>query len=414
MTDKNQEDIDKTKNQGQESEENPKPDKTPPKEEQPAVVKPEAAEGEAPKAQQVEFAEEDIDTIGEIGNIFMGSASTTLSTLLKHKVQITTPEVEVVEGIDNSFITEEDVVIVEINYTQGLDGKILLALKNEDAAVIADIMAGGAGQPDDGKLDDVKISTIGEVMNQMVGTASTALSTMLNMQIAISPPVVRLSEKTKESEKNPELAGQKVVSVKFSFKIGNLVNSELVQFMSVSAAKAQVNGIKEVMKDMNESLADNSSQSIVDELIQEHKDLIEDDWEKIPPSSGGQQSSHTDPFAGQQSSQNFQNQVTVQPVQFASFDNVQNAVGTANQNLNLVMDVNLGLTVELGKAELPIKNVLELTRGSIIELDKVAGEPVELYANGKLIAKGEVVVIEDNFGLRITSIVSPEQRIKHL
>ena len=109
-----------------------------------------------------------------------------------------------------------------------------------------------------------------------------------------------------------------------------------------------------------------------------------------------------------------QRQVTVQPVQFASFDNSSNIYGEVNQNLNLVMDVKLELTVELGRSILPIKNVLELTRGSIIELDKIAGEPVELYANGKLIAKGEVVVIEDNFGLRVTSIISPENRIKDL
>lgn len=102
----------------------------------------------------------------------------------------------------------------------------------------------------------------------------------------------------------------------------------------------------------------------------------------------------------------------MQPVQFASFDESQNPFGEFNKNLDLVMDVKLTLTVELGRTEVPIKKVLELTRGSVIELDKIAGEPVELYANGKLIAKGEVVVIEDNFGLRITSIISLDNRLK--
>lgn len=104
--------------------------------------------------------------------------------------------------------------------------------------------------------------------------------------------------------------------------------------------------------------------------------------------------------------------VTVQPVQFASFDEHSNSQGEVNKNLDILMDVKLQLTVELGRTELPIKKVLELTRGSIIELEKVAGEPVELYANGKLVAHGEVVVIEDNFGLRITSITEPEDRLK--
>lgn len=104
--------------------------------------------------------------------------------------------------------------------------------------------------------------------------------------------------------------------------------------------------------------------------------------------------------------------VTVQPVQFASFDEEENVYGKENRNLDLLMNVNLLMSVELGRTELPFKKVLELTRGSIISLDKLAGEPVELFANGKLVAFGEVVVIEDNFGLRITSIAAPEERLK--
>jgi flagellar motor switch protein FliN len=104
--------------------------------------------------------------------------------------------------------------------------------------------------------------------------------------------------------------------------------------------------------------------------------------------------------------------VTVQPVKFGSFEDLSHSQGELNKNLDILMDIKLQLTVELGRTELPIKKVLELTRGSIIELEKVAGEPVELYANGKLVAHGEVVVIEDNFGLRITSITEPEDRLK--
>ena len=106
--------------------------------------------------------------------------------------------------------------------------------------------------------------------------------------------------------------------------------------------------------------------------------------------------------------------VTIQPVQFAAFDVNTQTAGDENQNLDLLMDVKLQLTVELGRCELPIKKVLELTRGSIVELDKVAGEPVSLYANGKHVANGEVVVIDDNFGLRITNISDPEERMKGL
>ena len=108
------------------------------------------------------------------------------------------------------------------------------------------------------------------------------------------------------------------------------------------------------------------------------------------------------------------NTVTVQPVQFASFEDLDQVQGPQNQNLNILLDVKLQLTVELGRTELPIKKVLELTKGSIVTLNKAAGEPVELYANGKLIAYGEVVVIEDNFGLRITHITDPAKRLNSL
>ena len=105
------------------------------------------------------------------------------------------------------------------------------------------------------------------------------------------------------------------------------------------------------------------------------------------------------------------NTITVQPVQFASFEDLDQVQGPQNQNLNILLDVKLQLSVELGKTDLPIKKVLELTKGSIVTLNKAAGEPVELYANGKLIAFGEVVVIEDNFGLRITHITDPVKRL---
>ena len=106
--------------------------------------------------------------------------------------------------------------------------------------------------------------------------------------------------------------------------------------------------------------------------------------------------------------------VTVQPVEFMSFDEDEKIYGPENKNLEMLLDIKLELTVELGRCELPIKKILELTRGSIIELDKIAGEPVSLFANGKHVANGEVVVIEDNFGLRITSIIDPENRLKGL
>jgi len=342
-----------------------------------------------------EFSADDINAIGEIGNIFMDSASTTLSTLLNNKVEIATPQINVFNSIDETKMMQEDHAIVEIDYIEGLEGTVVFALKSSDTAIIADLMMGGSGVVEKPEISELQLSAVGEAMNQMVGTASTSLSNMLNRSINITAPNIRLFGKDNKKEINNDLIGKKIVSINFTLKVGELINSEIIQLMTVEAAKSQV---KEFMATISETKWESSSQSMVDGLMQKEQPQTPDDF------FNSSQAGHTSP----------QNPVTVQPVQFASFDNATNASGSVNQNLNLVMDVNLKLTVELGRTELPIKNVLELTRGSIIELDKVAGEPVELYANGKLIAKGEVVVIEDNFGLRITSIISPENRIKHL
>ncbi len=336
----------------------------------------------------------DIDTVGEIGNIFMGSAATTLSQLLGKNVNITTPEVKVFESLKDSYILDDEHLIVEIKYEKGLPGTAVLALKTNDSVILADLMMGGKGEAESPEISELQLSAIGEAMNQMVGNASTALSNMLNNEIVISPPEIKKLEKGKELELSEELVKKAIVSVKFKLLIEGVVDSEIIQFMSIAAAKSQISEVQTMMKTMSQDLKQSlQSDSIIETLAEDSASETESEVQGGVTTEG---------------------QVTVQPVQFASFDKTSNIFGETNRNLNLVLDVKLGLTVELGRTTLPIKNVLELTRGSIIELDKVAGEPVELFANGKLIAKGEVVVIEDNFGLRITSIVSPEQRIKEL
>lgn len=170
---------------------------------------------------------------------------------------------------------------------------------------------------------------------------------------------------------------------------------------------------------LNNSIAKNND--VTKELLGEFADLFDDvennkkDEPTIPATEPLPQMEKFDDIVAEEPKTIPNNEpVTVQPVQFAAFDVNSQTSGEENQNLDLLMDVKLQLTVELGRCELPIKKVLELTRGSIIELDKVAGEPVALFANGKHVANGEVVVIDDNFGLRVTNISDPEERMKGL
>lgn len=147
-------------------------------------------------------------------------------------------------------------------------------------------------------------------------------------------------------------------------------------------------------------------------MLDDDKDVNNEEMEDLTSSIPEDTSFNTEETTNENAGED--KTVTVQPVQFASFEDLDQVQGPANQNLNILLDVKLQLTVELGKTELPIKKVLELTKGSIVTLNKAAGEPVELYANGKLIAYGEVVVIEDNFGLRITHITDPARRLNSL
>ncbi len=353
------------------------------------------------------------DTLGEIGNIFMGSAATTLSMLLGNKVEITTPKIKEYAIIQDVFSVQEDIVTVEITYKYGLDGATVFALKTEDTAVIADLMMGGDGKIENVDIAELQLSAVGEAMNQMTGSASTTMASMLNINIDITPPLVKLQKNGDKLELENKMDKESIVAVAFELKVGDLIDSEIIQLLSLSSAKDQIYKLLEAMgqegfpEDTTVAAASTPTPAPEPPPVQQMPPPIQQQapaMNEMPPAQG----------MGTQGAHGIGQPITVQPVEFSSFDSMQNLSGEVNKNLNIVMDIKLRLTVELGRTELPIKKVLELTRGSIVELDKVAGEPVELYANGKLIAKGEVVVIEDNFGLRITNIVSPNDRLQNL
>lgn len=354
------------------------------------------------------LSETEADALGEIGNISMGSAATTLSMLLGQKVEITTPKVREYPKIQVLFKTNKSCTTVEIKYKTGLEGTTIFALDPKDTAIIADLMMGGDGKVKSVEIGELQLSAVGEAMNQMIGTASTSMSSMFSTPVDITPPIVKIQEPGEPLDLAEDVFGVPIIAVAFNLKVGDLIDSEIIQLMSLASAQNQV---KKLMNSMND-------------MVEDVKVAQSDPVPQPTPQAASQPSPQ--PVAAQphpaQSHQSVPIQppeppkapVTVQPVQFASFDEAGNILGEYNKNLDLVMDVKLTLTVELGRTEVPIKKVLELTRGSVIELDKIAGEPVELYANGKLVAKGEVVVIEDNFGLRITNIISLDNRLKTL
>lgn len=325
------------------------------------------------------------DTLGEVANISMGTAATTLSTLLGKRVEITTPRVRVTTKDQLQSEYPLPYLVVKVSYTSGFEGTNLLALHLRDAAVIADLMMGGSGENVEEVLSDICISAVGEAMNQMMGTASTSMSQMFNKTVNISPPELKQYD-FGHQELNETLDGdfQNVAQISFRMVIEDLVDSELMQIVPISFAKELAQG-----------------------LIENYASVA-----PAPPAPEQPRIEAKDGETMTVQNKSAAKQVTVQPIQFAPFDKEPPAAGPGN--IDLIMDVPLQLTVELGKTKKTIKEILELGPGSIIELDKLAGEPVDLLINGKLIAHGEVVVIDENYGVRVTDIVSPIERMTNL
>lgn len=359
-----------------------------------------------------ELTDSEKDAIGEIANISMGTAATTLFSLVNRKVEISTPVVSTATWDDLMEQYERPCVFIRIKYTVGLDGSNLLVLKEKDVKVITDLMMGGDGTNTDGELGELHLSAISEAMNQMMGSSATSLSSMLNKTIDISPPeanLVDMQEPVNEEEIDAFLTG-KFVKISFKMEIGDLVDSEIMQLYPCSFAKEMCKNITQSMGPEDEP-SQPAPQPV--EQPQPQPQQVNMQQQVMNQANMGQ-SVMGQPMMGQtmmnpqmaDMSQMYAGgqQVNVQPAQFSAFAGNLNPV-LQKENIDLIMDVPLEVTVELGRTSKSIQEILDFSPGTIIELNKIAGEPIDVLVNGKYVAKGEVVVIEESFGVRITEIV---------
>ena len=353
------------------------------------------------------------DAIGEIANISMGTAATTLFSLVNRKVEISTPVVSFSTWDDLVAEYERPCVFIKIAYTVGLDGSNLLVLKENDVKIITDLMMGGDGSNTDEELSELHLSAISEAMNQMMGSSATSLSSMLNKTIDISPPqadIVDLKENVDEAQIDNFLS-EKFVKISFRMEIGDLVDSEIMQLYPFSFAREMCEGVTRNMELDNSSVKeeaptpaatstpDPSPAAMPTQSAEQGQPMMGQPMMGQPmmgqPMMG--QPMMGQPMMGQP--------VNVQPAQFSAFGGTP--VGSYQpENINLIMDVPLEVTVELGRTSKSISEILDFAPGKIIELNKIAGEPIDVLVNGKYVAKGEVVVIEESFGVRITEIVN--------
>ena len=341
------------------------------------------------------LSNEEKDAIGEISNISMGTAATTLSTLLNQKVLITTPSVSIANWDDISQSYDRPCVFIQISYIEGLDGNNILILREKDVKIITDLMMGGNGEDVDGtELTELHLSAICEAMNQMMGSAATSISSVLEKKVDISPPtasLIDMDESIDEEGIGDFLKGE-FVKVSFRLEIGTLIDSELMQLYPVDFAKELYN------KFMSSSELDQPAPA---PAAPAPAPAPAPAAPAAPaPAMAAPQQGYMQPMQPMQPAQ----PVNVAPAQFQAFDNTINPL-MQQENIGLIMDVPLEVTVELGRTNKTIKEILDFSPGTIIELNKLAGEAIDLLVNGKYVAKGEVVVIEDNFGIRITEII---------
>ena len=376
----------------------------------------------------MKISEMEKDALGEIMNISMGSAATAASELLNAKVWITTPQVEVCKLKDVQIERLEPAICVKIEYIKGLTGSNLMVLRQDDVQLILDQLM---GMPlvvsKDFEFDELNISAVSEVMNQMMGASATALSDFLGVSIDISTPTPYILDKTSLSEVQEFNSDDEVVAINFDLTIDGVIKSEFKSIMSVELAK-YIAG-----KMLGEKLGNTA-------------DAAPQPAPAAPQPAPAQQPVQTPPPVQQQAPPMQQpmmqpgmmpgqgmmpnpamgygypsqygygyppqygyaqpQPMNVQNVQLGSFDPPEiNLTGEQKDNLQLLMGVPLEITVEIGSAKRKVKDILEFTQGTIIELERQAGAPVDVVVNGNLIAKGDVVVIDDNFAVRITEII---------
>ena len=331
------------------------------------------------------------DAIGEVSNISMGAAETSLSTLVNQKVTITTPEVMIVDW--DTFVKKHTApyVTVQLKYKEGLEGNNILVLLEEDAKVITDLMMGGDGTNKSEELSELHLSAISEAMNQMIGGSATALSSMLKRKVDILPPIASKIDLVEARLENSS-GEDRFIEVDFRIKIGDLVDNTLSQIYPLEFAKEVIGIFKESKKQMEAKSASAAPAPAPKPAASQPA-----------PAPAAPQMNYSAAPAHQPSAAIYANPVEVQPAQFQNFEMA--SFMQQKENIELIMDVQLEVTVELGRTKRSIKEILELGPGSIIELNKLSGEPIDILVNGKTVAKGEVVVIEENFSIRVTEIL---------
>ena len=370
------------------------------------------------------FSPMEIDAIGEIMNISLGSSATAVSNMLDHRVDITTPSVSVVPIEEFTLGELEPAIGIEIKYVSGLEGSNIMLLKRHDVKTIVEILMGTEISDEEFEFNDLTISAVCEVMNQMMGAASTALSDFLGRSVNISTPQsFTLDDLDQFEREHFQYDSGMVVVAKFMLSIENVLKSEFVNVMSVDLARELIAGFG-VDLSGGEGKGAKSEEEVKPEPSTGGAKLSQEEIEQLmsgmapsaaqaaPPRQPEPQQSSARPYeaAGQYmpappAYAGEPRVINTKPVQLPPLD-VADKIGQEQaQNLELIMSVPLEVSVEIGRTRRKVEDILTFSKGSLVVLDKLAGDQVDLFVNGLCVARGDVVVIDDNFGIRITEVL---------
>lgn len=445
---------------------------------------------------QVKLSAMEIDAIGEILNISLGASATAVSIMLDARVDITTPKVSVQARDEFEFSNIKPAICVEITYVEGLEGKNIMLLKRQDVKAIIEMLMGMDIPDEEFVMDEMNISAICEVMNQMMGASATALSELLDMPVNISTPKPHEVDSVEEFKEEFFADEEEMVVIHFDLKIEDKMQSEFLNVMPIKLAKKLVSGFLAEMGAAPEEAAPAETPAPAAEIVAQPaaapiaapapaaaetpaapapapaaeaapaqtaqpapapaapvqpepmpqptaaaaptpaqpaqavpaQPMQADPAQPVMPAmtAAPVQQTQMDPgvvnnmmqmMDMMRQSMDMQRQMMQQQIEqshaprrlkvhAAPQPNLNGQEETnPDENLDLIMDVPMEVSVEIGRTQKYVKDILDLNKGSLVVLDKLAGDQVDLYVNGQCIAKGDVVVVDDNFGIRITEIL---------
>ena len=395
------------------------------------------------------FSSLEIDAIGEILNISLGASATAVSTMLSKRVDITIPTVIVSRKEDLDFSYMEPAVGVEITYVSGLSGKNIMLLKRHDVKVIVEILMGIEISDEEFELNEINLSAVCEVMNQMMGSSATALSEIIGEVVNISTPTSYELNSVEEFKENYLGYDGEIVVVKFLLKIEDAMESEFLSILTIDLAKKLLSSVgfvdtgEQNENNIETTVSHDEKDSVnVSNILENtnslsntmdlsyNKSLSQDEIEKLINSNSV--SKHIGASEEEAAHNGGQSMDAVQHSNVITNTPLKQEVPTVlnqnpkvinvtpqksdyyiepsqkeerQENLNLIMDVPLDISVEIGRTKKYVKEILEYSQGSLIVLDKLAGEQVDIFVNGQCIAKGDVVVVDDCFGVRVTEVL---------